>query len=56
MAELKQVFSGVDTRLVPASGGLFEVELDGELIFSKRSLRRHVEPGEVVGLIKARTG
>lgn len=37
-----------DLKLVPATGGLFEVEVDGELIYSKKSLGRHAEPGEVL--------
>lgn len=37
-----------DLRLVPASGGVFEVEVDGEPIFSKKSLGRHAHPGEVL--------
>ena len=43
-------------RLIPSSGGVFEVKVDGELIFSKKALRRHAAPGEVVGLIRAREG
>ncbi len=39
-------------ELVEASGGLFEVTVDGKLVFSKESLGRHAEPGEVVGLIR----
>jgi hypothetical protein len=35
---------------------VFEVKLDNELIFSKKALRRHAEPGEVVRLIRARLG
>lgn len=45
-----------DLRLVPASGGRFEVTLDGELIFSKKTLGRHAEPGEIVDLLRARVG
>jgi len=37
---------------VPSSGGVFEVTVDGNLIFSKKALRRHAEPGEIVELIK----
>ena len=33
--------------LVPSSGGCFEVEVNGELVFSKKTLGRHAEPGEV---------
>jgi len=45
-----------DIDLVPSSGGRFEVTLDGELIFSKASLKRHAEPGEVAGLVRERLG
>jgi selenoprotein W-related protein len=34
--------------LVPSSGGVFEVVVNGELIFSKKALGRHAEPGEVM--------
>lgn len=33
--------------LVPASGGVFEVTVNGDLVFSKQTLKRHAEPGEV---------
>lgn len=42
--------------LVPASGGRFEVTLDGELLFSKAALGRHAEEGEVLALIADRLG
>jgi selenoprotein W-related protein len=38
--------------LVPSSGGVFEVTVDGNLVFSKKALRRHAEPGEIMELIK----
>jgi len=41
---------------VPSSGGVFEVTLDDELIFSKAALKRHAQPGEVVGLVRERLG
>jgi selenoprotein W-related protein len=53
-AELKQAWAETDVRLIPSSGGVFEVKVDGDLIFSKKALRRHAEPGEVVRLIRAR--
>ena len=34
-------------KLLPASGGVFEVVVNGELVFSKKALGRHAEPGEV---------
>ena len=45
-----------DIRLLPSSKGRFEVVLDGELIFSKASLGRHAQPGEVVDIVKERIG
>jgi selenoprotein W-related protein len=45
-----------EIQLVPSSGGRFEVTLDGDLIFSKASLRRHAGPGEVANLVEQRLG
>lgn len=39
-------------QLVPSSGGVFEVTVDGRLVFSKRALHRHAEPGEILRLIR----
>jgi selT/selW/selH-like putative selenoprotein len=39
-------------RLVESSGGLFEVTVDGNLVFSKKAVRRHAEPGEVLKAIE----
>jgi selenoprotein W-related protein len=52
VAELEREFPGVEVRKVPSSGGVFEVTVDGSLVFSKRALRRHAQPGEVVELIR----
>jgi selenoprotein W-related protein len=41
--------------LIPASGGKFEITVNGELIFSKKALGRHAEPGEIYELVKAKT-
>lgn len=40
--------------LIPASGGKFEITVNGELLFSKKALGRHAEPGEVHGLVKGK--
>jgi len=40
--------------LQPSRGGVFEVTVDGALLFSKKSLDRHPEAGEVSKLIDAR--
>jgi len=39
----------------PASGGVFEVTYNGELIFSKKGLDRFPEKGEILTLINQRT-
>jgi selenoprotein W-related protein len=39
-------------ELLPSDGGRFEVRVNGDLVFSKKQLGRHAEPGEVTGLIK----
>ena len=36
---------------VAVSGGVFEVKVDGRMIFSKADRNRFPEPGEVAGLI-----
>jgi hypothetical protein len=38
-------------QLLEGSGGVFEVVKDGVLVFSKRALKRHANPGEVVRLL-----
>ncbi len=37
---------------VKSSGGVFEVTVDGKLVFSKKALGRHAEPGEVIRLMR----
>lgn len=34
------------------SGGVFEVTMNGDLVFSKQRLGRHATPGELVALIQ----
>lgn len=53
MAELEQAFDGVETKLIPSGGGVFEVAVDGRPVFSKKAIRRHAAPGEVVELIRS---
>jgi selenoprotein W-related protein len=51
-AELKHDIPDAEIRLVPSSGGVFEVTVDGNLVFSKKALRRHPQPGEIMQLIR----
>jgi len=40
--------------LIPSTGGVFDVTVNGELVFSKHEVGRHAEPGEVrAGILKA---
>ena len=54
-AELKSKFDGVGVELISSGSGVFEVTLDGDLIFSKRSLDRFPEDGEIEKLIRQST-
>ncbi|MBC7186824.1 MAG: SelT/SelW/SelH family protein [Calditrichaeota bacterium] len=49
--EIAQHF-GIEAELVQSTGGVFEVEVDGQLVFSKRQLGRFPEQGEVVRLLR----
>lgn len=50
---LKEFEHTIDrVTLVPSEGGRFEVTVNGELLFSKATIRRHAEPGEVLGLVR----
>ena len=53
-AELRQAFPDAEVRLVQSAGGVFEVTVDGTPVFSKKVLKRHAQPGEVVRLIRER--
>lgn len=57
MAELLEHFEPdiAQISVVPSGGGVFEVVVNGELVFSKKALGRHAEPGEIVRLVRART-
>jgi selenoprotein W-related protein len=39
-------------RLIPSSGGVFDVVVNGELVFSKKAVGRHAEPGEIQAAIR----
>lgn len=43
-----------DLTLVTGSSGVFDVEVDGELLYSKKATGRHAEPGEVLALFRER--
>jgi selenoprotein W-related protein len=39
--------------LIPSEGGVFEVEANGALLFSKKKSGRHAAPGEVKALVRS---
>jgi selenoprotein W-related protein len=41
-------------RLIPSSGGVFEVTAGGKKIFSKKELGRHPAPGEILTALESR--
>jgi len=50
---LRSEFPGAEVEMIPSGGGVFEVTCGGQLVFSKKALRRHAEAGEVVAAIRA---
>jgi selenoprotein W-related protein len=49
-AELKKD-RDLDSTLTPGSGGIFEVSVDGNVVFSKKKMGRFPEDGEVLALL-----
>jgi len=39
-------------EILPSDGGRFEVRVNDAVVFSKKQVGRHAEPGEVAGLIR----
>ena len=50
-AHLKTKYNVADIKLISSGGGVFEITLDNELIFSKKSLGRFPDDGEIDNLI-----
>ena len=42
--------------VIPSSGGVFEVMVGDDLVFSKKELGRHAEIGEVIEAVDAIVG
>ncbi len=45
-----------DLQIVTGSKGVFDVKVDGELIYSKHQTGRHAEPGEILSLFTELVG
>ena len=50
-AHLKTKYNGTDIKLVSSGGGVFEITLNDDLIFSKKALGRFPDDGEIDNLI-----
>ena len=49
---MKQFGTGVrELRLVPSSGGAFEVTVDGHVLWSKKRTKTFPEPGQIAAAI-----
>ena len=42
----------MESELIRGTNGVFDVEVDGKLVFSKHKLGRFPDPGEVVRLLE----
>ena len=52
--ELKNNFPQANISLISSGGGVFEISLNGNLIFSKKALNRFPEDGEIKKLVMSR--
>ena len=52
--QLKNNFPQADISLISSGGGVFEISLNDDLIFSKKALNRFPEGGEIKKLIMDR--
>jgi len=42
--------------IVPSAGGVFEVDVDGERVYSKKATGRHAKPGEISNTVRRHLG
>lgn len=52
LGNYQHVIDGLE--LITGTKGVFDVEVDGELLYSKHATGRHAEPGEVLELFADR--
>lgn len=43
---------GVESKLIPGGGGVFDVSVDGKVIFSKKAVGRFPETQEILGAMQ----
>ena len=56
MAPILEEWAGVIDflEIVPGKGGIFDVHVDGELVFTKSMIGRYPQPDDVVPLLRER--
>jgi selenoprotein W-related protein len=54
LGEFEQNISHI--ALVPGAGGVFEVDVDGALVYSKKATGRHAEPEDVLAPVRDLAG
>lgn len=52
-AEIEEA-TGQKSELVAGGGGIFDVERDGELLYTKAKTGRFPHPGEIANLLKSK--
>ncbi|MCK4537662.1 MAG: Rdx family protein [Candidatus Krumholzibacteria bacterium] len=52
-AELREVFDNIDVELIGGRGGVFDVHVDEELIYSKHETGRFPDDDEIAGIIES---
>jgi selenoprotein W-related protein len=51
LEEELQGVAGAGIELIPSSGGVFEISVDGRVVFSKKKMQRFPDEGEIVRLL-----
>jgi len=54
LEELETVIGSVE--VVPGAGGIFDVHVDGDLVFTKKMIGRYPKPDDVLPLIREHLG
>jgi selT/selW/selH-like putative selenoprotein len=54
LAETLKKEMGIEAELIKSSGGVFEVVVEGKLIFSKKKEKRHPTHEEILDILKAK--
>jgi selenoprotein W-related protein len=56
VAELQREFPDASFSLKKSAGGVFEVTVEGKLVYSKKAMGRHAASGEILELVRKEFG